>query len=426
VKEYLYSLLFKYLSFYIRPNNTVCEINPSNDRLIQKFAKGKTAHITDGECDIKPFSEDYIILNSNLHYERDIQLFLNTVHKECRQDSKIIVIYYSSLWKPLMQFASLLKLRSPTQELNWLAHEDIENLLDLASFEIVHKDRKVLIPVWVPFLSYLVNRFITPLPFFRSLSLVNIVVARPVGKVQNKFSSASIIVPARNEAGNIENAIKRLPKISENDEIIFVEGNSTDNTWDKIQEAVAKYNNGRKVIGIKQDGTGKGDAVRKGFSIAKGDILMILDADLSVAPEDLPKFYDAMIKGKGEFINGSRLVYPREKKSMRFLNMIANKIFATGFSFLVGQCLKDTLCGTKVLSRKDYLKLVESRAYFGDFDPFGDFDLIFGSVRLGLKIVEIPVHYHERTYGSTNIQRWRHGFLLFKMLLFAALKIKFT
>jgi len=252
-------------------------------------------------------------------------------------------------------------------------------------------------------------------------------VARPVFS-QNTVPthpSVSVIVPARNEAGNIENAVLRLPVMGPDDELIFVEGNSSDNTWEKIQEVQKKYGSSRRLIIAQQTGKGKGDAVRKGFSLASKDILMILDADLTVPPEDLPKFYDAIVSGHGEFINGSRLVYPMEGQAMRFLNMLTNKFFAMAFSFVLGQHFKDTLCGTKVLTRRQYTRLAEHRKFFGEFDPFGDFDLLFGAARLGLKIVEVPIRYRDRVYGTTNISRWRHGFLLLKMLLFAALRIRF-
>ncbi len=216
-----------------------------------------------------------------------------------------------------------------------------------------------------------------------------------------------------------------MPKMGPDDEIIFVEGHSKDDTWQKIQEVQQKYAAQFKMISVKQDGVGKKDAVIKGFSLATKDIFMILDADLTVSPEDLPKFYRALVSDKGEFINGSRLVYPMEKQAMRFLNMIANKFFAIAFSFVLGEKFKDTLCGTKVLRRETYQRIKSHSSYFGDFDPFGDFDLIFGAARLGLKIVEIPIFYKERKYGSTNIRRWKHGLMLLRMLMFAARKIKF-
>jgi glycosyltransferase involved in cell wall biosynthesis len=232
-------------------------------------------------------------------------------------------------------------------------------------------------------------------------------------------------VPARNEAGNIEAAILRTPAMGPDDELIFIEGNSTDHTWETICELQKKYQGTRKIRIDRQEGKGKGDAVRKGFGLATKEILMILDADLTVPPEELPRFYEALVAQKGEFINGSRLVYPMEKQAMRFFNLLGNKFFAVMFSFVLGQRFKDTLCGTKVLTRENYLKLAAQRKYFGEFDPFGDFDLIFGATRMALRIVEVPIHYRERTYGSTNIQRWKHGVILLRMLRFAAARIKF-
>jgi len=313
------------------------------------------------------------------------------------------------------------------QESNWLSHEDVNNLLLLSDFEIVHIESRVLFPLYFPLLSDLINRYISPLPFFREFNLINIVIARPVpvAPALSPQSSVSVVVAARNEEGNIENIIKRLPQMGPDDELIIIEGNSTDNTWQKIQEVYEKNKNRLNIQIGQQEGRGKGDAVRKGFEMAQKDILMILDADLTVPPEDLPKFYKAIVAGYGEYINGSRLVYPMDKKAMRFFNIVGNKFFAIAFSFVLGQRFKDTLCGTKVITKKNYQKLAAHREYFGNFDPFGDFDLIFGSARMCLKIIELPVSYRERAYGETNISRWSHGLILLKMLFLAARKIKF-
>jgi len=208
-------------------------------------------------------------------------------------------------------------------------------------------------------------------------------------------------------------------------ELIFVEGNSTDHTWAEIQRVAAEHPE-RGIRILQQTGRGKGDAVRAGFAVATGDILMILDADLTMPPEELPKFYEAIASGQAEFANGVRLVYPMDEKAMQFLNLCANKTFGLIFTWLLGQPLKDTLCGTKVLSRAHYSRVAANRAYFGDFDPFGDFDLLFGAAKLNLKIADVPIRYKERTYGTTNIQRWKHGWLLLRMVLFAARKLKFV
>ena len=435
--RYFYKLLYKYYNFYIQNDQNIIEINPQNDFLQEHFQNNYTAvnSIYDFEKINKRAntvvggpnsSYDYVILNGNLQYERDIQEFLESLHEVVTTKTRIIISYYSTLWKPIFILVTKLKIRKKTPEQNWISHEDINNLLLLAGFELIRRDSRVLFPIYIPFLSGFINRFIAPLPFFRLFTMINIVLARPLYK--NAFAqepSVSIIIPARNEAGNIEKAINRIPKMGEHDEIIFVEGNSTDNTWGVIQQAKEKYGDKINIKISQQSGRGKGDAVRKGFSLAQNEIFMILDADLTVPPEELPKFYKAITSNKGEFINGSRLIYPIENDAMRFFNILGNKFFAVAFSFILGQKFKDTLCGTKVLSRINYIKLVATRAYFGDFDPFGDFDLLFGASRMGLKIIEIPITYKERTYGKTNISRWKHGFILLRMLLFATSKIKF-
>jgi glycosyltransferase involved in cell wall biosynthesis len=208
-------------------------------------------------------------------------------------------------------------------------------------------------------------------------------------------------------------------------ELVFVEGHSHDNTYETIKEVIDAHPEWRCQL-LQQKGVGKGDAVRLGFEKANGDVLMILDADLSVPPEDLPRFYEVLRSGKGEFINGVRLVYPMEKEAMRFMNLVGNKFFSLAFSWLLEQKIKDTLCGTKVLWKKQYNTIVSNRRYFGDFDPFGDFDLLFGAAKLNLKIMEMPIRYRERSYGTTNISRWKHGWLLLKMVLFASRRIKFV
>ncbi|MGH7846105.1 MAG: glycosyltransferase family 2 protein, partial [Candidatus Binatia bacterium] len=248
---------------------------------------------------------------------------------------------------------------------------------------------------------------------------------KPCSNPSAKPSSVSVIIPARNEAGNIAEIFARTPSMGQQTELVFVEGHSRDNTYDAIKAAIAAHPE-RCCQLLRQSGKGKGDAVRLGFARASGEVLMILDADLTVAPEDLPRFYEALRSGKGEFINGVRLIYPMEKQAMRFLNLLGNKFFSLAFSWLLGQAIKDTLCGTKVLWKRDYEALAVNRAYFGDFDPFGDFDLLFGAVKLNLKIIDLPIRYRERTYGTTNIQRWKHGWLLLKMAIFAAKRLKFV
>jgi hypothetical protein len=441
MQKYFYSLQRKYLSLFIRPHDVVVEIDPANQKLVNQMPGGKVVFrdanpsVLGGKYEVgqiekwdnlETLKPDYMVAGGLIHYERDIQGLLSGLHQRCHSGTRLVITYYSGLWRPLARLASLLGWREKAPEMNWLAHEDIFNLLKLENFELVWQDSKILIPLYIPIVSNLVNRYLAPLPFFRSLCILNIAVARPINiAMESTVPSVSIVVPARNEAGNINNIVERIPKMGPSDEIIFVEGNSTDDTWKAIQAAQLKYGGNRRIVIAQQDGKGKGDAVRKGFSLATREILMILDADMTVPPEDLPKFYEAIKTNKGEFINGTRLVYPMEKKAMRFFNLLGNKFFAMAFSWVLGQRFKDTLCGTKVISRDNYLTLAANRSYFGDFDPFGDFDLIFGAARMGLKFVELPITYRERVYGETNISRWRHGAILLAMLVFAARRIKF-
>ena len=312
----------------------------------------------------------------------------------------------------------------PVLTQNWFTQHDLENLLDISGFETLRQWEEVILPINSPLLSNLANRYLGRLFPFHYLSLANFLMARPKSANYSK-ASVSVIIAARNEEGHIEELIDRVPEMGSGTEIVFVEGGSTDRTYEAIEEAIANRPSKNCKL-IRQTGIGKGDAVRAGFDIATGDILMILDADITVPPEELPRFYEMMVQGTGDFVNGVRLIYPMADEAMRFANLLGNKFFSWAFSWLLGQPVRDTLCGTKVIWKSDYEKLAANRSYFGDFDPFGDFDLLFGAARLNLKFVEIPVRYRARRYGETNISRWSHGLLLLRMVLFAARRIKFV
>lgn len=369
---------------------------------------------------------DYIILGSPIGYLDDIQHSLEQLKTFCRADTRVCIIYYNYFWAMALKLAESLKLRMKRPNQHWFSGRDVENFLNISGLELIKIKHCLLIPFNVLFLSNLINRFLSDFWFFKKFSLIHISIARiPMTHKKASDATCSVVIPCRNEKGNIEQAVLRIPPMGKNTEIIFVEGHSKDGTLAECERVRDKYKD-RKIKVLVQKGSGKGDAVREGFAEAGGDILMILDADLTVYPEDLTKFFNAIVSGRGEFINGSRLVYKMEKEAMHSLNLLGNKFFSYMFTFLLGQYLKDTLCGTKVLWRGDYKKIVSGRSYFGDFDPFGDFDLLFGAAKLNLKIVEVPVHYHERMYGSTQIRRFRHGWLLLKMTIFAMRKIKFV
>ncbi len=368
---------------------------------------------------------DYVLVVDTIGHVDDIQLAFSQLHKVCRPETRVIVVYYNYLWAPVLKFAEFAGLRMRQALQHWLPLGDIANLLYLNDFEVIRKGYKVLMPIRIPLFSTFCNRFLANMPIFWKLSINEVLVAKPMAVRKDPSQvSCSVVIPCRNEQGNIENAIRRTPDMGRATEIIFVEGHSSDGTLAECYRVQEAYPD-RDITVLVQDGKGKGDAVRKGFAAARHDVLMILDADLTVPPEDLPKFFDAIASGKGEFINGSRLVYRMEKQAMRFLNILGNKFFSRAFTYLFEQRIRDTLCGTKVLWKSDYEKIIAGRSYFGEFDPFGDFDLLFGAVKLNLKIVEIPIRYRERSYGTTQISRFRHGLLLLKMVFFALGKIKF-
>jgi SAM-dependent methyltransferase len=367
---------------------------------------------------------DYIVIADTIGMFEDIDGTLRLIYQLCTPSTRIVISYYSHLWEPVLKSAEAMRLRRKQPTVNYIATADFFNLMDLADFEVINREQRQLLPLRLLGLGPLVNKYIAPLPGIRKLCLRTYLVGRPVKNFAERRLSASILIPCRNERGNIENAILRMPRFGSEQEILFVEGNSSDGTFAECERVRDAYKGVWDITVLKQEGKGKGDAVRKGFAAAKNDVLMILDADLTMPPEDLPKYHAVIESGKADFVNGTRLVYPMENEAMRPLNFIANRIFAYLFSYLVNTRLTDTLCGTKVLMRKDYEVLARERTYFGNFDPFGDFDLIFGAAKQNLKIIETPIHYKARTFGETQISRFRDGWLLLKMVWFAYRKLK--
>lgn len=364
---------------------------------------------------------DVIIFSDTVNDLWDVQRALEQVKRLCTPRTRLILNFYNHFWQLPLTTAQNLNLAAPMLHQNWLTREDVNNMLHLAGFESIRSTQEIL---WPLPLGGFANRYLVKLWPFNNFALSNFVIARPSPQPKNT-ASVSVVIAARNEAGNIKSIFERVPKMGSGTEIIFVEGHSRDNTYETIADEIPLHPLTPSLL-FRQPGIGKADAIRLGFEKSTGDILMILDADLTVPPEDLPRFYDAIVSGKGEFVNGVRLIYPMEKEAMRTLNFIGNKFFSMAFSWMLGQPIKDTLCGTKVMWREDYKEIAANRSYFGDFDPFGDFDLIFGAAKLNRKIVDLPIRYRERTYGTTNISRWRHGLLLFRMVAFAARRIKFV
>jgi SAM-dependent methyltransferase len=366
---------------------------------------------------------DYVILSDLVPFVDDLLALFGKVAKHSHRDTRIVVHSYSALWRPAIWVLELLRLKSRVPIRNWVTQQDVENLLQLAGLESVSSTRRILLPLRIPFVSAFFNGFLANLWVIRHLCLTYWIVARVRPAEERRSLSVSVLVPAKNEAGMIERIVSETQPFGSGFELIFVEGNSTDGTREEILRQIELHPE-REIVYIEQTGHGKGDAVRLGFERARNDVLMILDADLTVRPKELPRFLEAIETGRAEFVNGSRLVYGLEPGAMRYLNILGNRAFSIIFSALLDQPVKDTLCGTKVLERYRYEQIAAGRSYFGDFDPFGDFDLLLGAARLSLKLVDLPVRYHARSYGDTKISRFRHGWLLVRMSVFAFRKLK--
>ncbi len=443
---YYYHELEKYCSFVVPAGSRVLEIGCGTGDLLAavKPARGLGIDISPemikratqkyprlefqaGDVEQLQIDEkfDYVILSDVIGYLEDIQCAFLQLRRVTTASTRILITYYNYAWEPVLRLGELggLKMKQPRQ--NWLPLSEISNLLYLADYEVIKKGYRFLFPKYIPILSTLMNRFLAKLPIINRLCLVEVLIAKEITPARNPGDfTCSVIVPCRNERGNIEAAVTRIPQMGSHTEIIFVDGSSTDGTPEEIKAQQKKHKTKDIKLIHQENGVGKGDAVRRGFAAAEGDILMILDADLTVLPEDLPKFFNALIAGQAEFINGSRLVYQMQAQAMRLLNHLGNYFFSLIFTYLLEQRFRDTLCGTKALFKADYEKIALNRHFFGDLDPFGDFDLIFGASKLNLKTIEIPVRYHQRTYGSTKINRFSHGWLLLKMCLVAFRKLK--
>lgn len=438
-------LLAGVYNFLIRDTDRVLEVGCGRGDLLSQLrgknkcgidlsepliAEGRSRHpdiefqAAAGEMlDPPPTPFDVIVLSDVLNQVADVELLLRNLHKCSHPGTRLLINIHNTIWRPFLQVGRRLGLARKVQRLSWLSRRDVINLCALADWEVFKSFGRILLPIPVPILSHICNCWLAPFANWACLSVF--LVARRASLPRKTPDVVSVIVPARNEAGNVARVVERVPRLGKQTELIFVEGNSDDSTWDEIQALPDEFAGGH-IVKLRQSGKGKGNAVIEAFRRATGNMVMILDADLTVPPEDLPKFVEVLTSGKADFANGVRLVYPMDEDAMRFANLCANKSFSLIFSWLLGQHIKDTLCGTKAMWRDDYLLLETNRSYFGNFDPFGDFDLLFGADKLQLKIMDVPVRYKQRSYGETNIQRWRHGILLLRMVLLAARKLKFV
>jgi len=382
------------------------------------FHAGLATFVNKGE----PF--DYVIVSASNLQADDVQKLFESIRPHCSPSTRLVVDWHCYVWEPLLGIARRLGLLASEDFVNRLSTENVTNFLQLAGFEVITSGKGLLSPLYIPGFSWLLNNIVSLLPGVRRMNLLRWMVARKQQVVEQPVDrSVSVVIICRNEQGNIEAAVQRCPVMGSSTELVFAEGHSTDGTLEEIYRVQKLYPE-KNIKVVVQTGKGKADAVRAGFEAAQGEILMILDGDLTVMPEELPKFYDALVSRRGDFINGSRLIYGMEPGAMQRANFVANHGFGVLISWIMGQRVTDTLCGTKVLYKKDYERIVKGRPFFGLIDPFGDFDLLFGAARLHSKIVDIPVHYKSRSYGITKIRRWHHGCILLKMTMHALRKCR--
>jgi ubiquinone/menaquinone biosynthesis C-methylase UbiE len=381
-------------------------------------------HLAAEHLDLPGQTFDYILLSDLVGYLYDIRAVFQRLARLSHPRTRLVIHWYSRLWQPVIHLLERLGRKYPLPYLNWTTPEDVENLLRLAGFEVVRRRGHILLPVPFGALSRFANRVLAYLPVLRYFVWTNWIIARPVAGRSGQ-PRVTVVCPCRNERDNVGQVARRLPALGAHTELIFVEGHSQDGTLEECWRVAAAHPE-KDIRVLVQPGRGKNDAVRLGFAQARGDLLVILDADLSVAPEDLPQFYETVASNVGEFAMGSRLVYAMDPRAMRFLNLCGNRAFGVLLSMLIGQPIKDALCGTKMLWSADYERLAAGRSHFGDFDPYGDFDLIFGAAKLNLRIVEVPVRYRERTYGVPNIRRFWDGWLLLRMSARAARRLFFV
>ncbi len=237
-------------------------------------------------------------------------------------------------------------------------------------------------------------------------------------RVRDQQPSLSVIVPAKNEAGNIDRLFEQLPDMGDvSTELVLVEGGSSDGTWERIQATVNDYRGPYKIQTLRQSRAGKANAVYEAVAAAKHQLILILDADLTVPPADVPRFYQAYQQSRGDLVNGDRMSLPMEPGAMRFLNRLGNRFFSKWLTHMIRARMPDTLCGTKLLPKQDFERVLRWCDDFDLQDPFGDFSLLMAAGDLGLGITNVEIKYRARVHGITQIHRFRDGLKLMRMCL---------
>lgn len=352
---------------------------------------------------------DYVLLLDTIHYLSDVGSALRSIRNQlCHERTRIVITHYNFLWAPVFLLGQFLGWKTKFPEQNWLSRSAILNLLHIEGFEAVQVGERVICPLSIPFVEPLCNRILASLPILRALCLVRVIVARPVWPERHEYT-VTVLSAVRNEKGNIQRIVESMPAMGRSTELLFVEGHSTDGTWEEIQRVLASYSGVLRIRALKQDGVGKANALHSGAAASSGEMIVVYDGDYTVDPQELPQLYEVLADGRCEFVNASRLVYPMQQGAMRLLNLFGNALFSMMFSWLFQQKLVDTLSPVKAFFRRDYRRM-DTR-----FDPFGDFDFFLGAARQQLLMREVPVHYLSRVYGTTKLRPFHHGWILLRL-----------
>ncbi len=359
-----------------------------------------------------------IILTDLFEVSTDILELLSMVNKLLGKDGIIVICSINQKWNRILNLFERLNLKDGNQKRLFINSTIVLNIAKVTGLEFVTQRNKQIFPFRMLGLGSLINNILEILffPFSFGIRIYSILNQQEKFNEEKKYSK-SIIIPAKNEEKNLKPLLNQIPELEEDHEIILAIGDSEDKTYEVAKEIKEARCWPFEVKVIKQTGKGKANAVWEAVEEASKEVIIILDADISVNPETIVQFNSVIDTGKASFVNGTRLIYGMESGAMRIVNNLGNRIFQYIVSIIIGQKITDSLCGTKVFFRKDFNKIKLWKELVQMKDPFGDFDMIFTAGYFGLKILEIPVRYQARVYGVTQIKRFRDGYKLIIYLL---------
>jgi len=352
-----------------------------------------------------------VILTFPLNNFVNLVGFFDKLDSSLNEEAKVIVSYYSKIWKPFFFIFSLFGLIRNYKNSLFFSKDTLEIFLRTGNFEISKKIPNYFIPFNIPIINKFLSILINFLPFLDNLSVTKVFYLRKKNYKKRQNKKISLIIPCKNEQGNILNIVTDAKKeLIIPYEIIFVDDKSSDNTFQIIIDCKKKFSDVDIQV-TKGPGKGKSLAVNEGIKIATGYYSIIFDADMTVNMKDINVFYNAISNGNADIINGSRLVYKPYTGAMRYLNFLGNKFFSKLSSFITGELITDTLCGSKCFITKDFKIFNEFKDNNNINDIWGDFNILYSSNFYGLKCIDLPVRYYERVEGETKMKKRFYFFL---------------